>query len=163
MTKPNASNRKCLPKAARARKSGRGLLPGRTVLCVIACLGGCDLGQHPENTQRTDAAYGQRLFAKNCAACHGRDAKGGGAASLGLGVVPPDLTRFTRLNGGTFPRNRVMSAIDGFDRKDHWKNPMPVFGDENLGTLVQVEDDGISTPIPADLLALAHYLEAIQN
>ena len=82
---------------------------------------------------------------------------------MGLGVVPPGLTQFTKRNNGTFPRDRVMSAIDGFDRKEHWENPMPTFGDEGLGPLVQIEKQGISTPVPSDLLALANYLENIQD
>lgn len=131
--------------------------------CLVAVLGGCEPEYTFQETQRTDAVYGKSLFERDCAACHGNDARGGGPASLGLGVVPPDLTQFTKQNNGTFPRDRVMSAIDGFDRKEHWENPMPTFGDEGLGPLVQIEKQGISTPVPSDLLALANYLESIQD
>ena len=125
-------------------------------------LGGCTLVEPSSKEVRTDAVYGMQLFAENCASCHGDDAKGGGAESLGLGVVPPDLTHFSKENGGTFPRDRVLAIIDGFHRQQQLKTSMPIFGDESLGEIIQVEAGGISTPIPADLLALANYLESIQ-
>lgn len=40
---------------------------------------------------------------------------------------------------------------------------MPVFGDDRLGSVVHIEEDSVSTPVPADLLALANYLESVQN
>jgi hypothetical protein len=40
---------------------------------------------------------------------------------------------------------------------------MPEFGALDLGPAVIVEDDGIGTPVPATLLALANYLETIQE
>ena len=42
-----------------------------------------------------------------CATCHGRDGKGNGPVAAALKVVPPDLTRLARDNGGAFPRKRV--------------------------------------------------------
>ncbi len=135
----------------------------RFTLCLFAVLAGCTNDTDLETNVRTDAAQGRVLFAANCAVCHSADARGGEPASLGLGVVAPDLTRLTMMNNGIFPRNQVMSAIDGFNRQNHWENAMPVFGDESLGAVIQVEENGVSTPIPADLLALANYLESIQK
>ncbi|MEX0312008.1 MAG: cytochrome c [Tateyamaria sp.] len=106
---------------------------------------------------------GKMLFAQKCAVCHGTDATGAGAASLGLGGPPPDLTTLSAQNRGVFPSDFVMSVIDGFNRRDHPSSAMPEFGNDDLGPLVQVEDGGASTPIPADLVALAAYIESIQR
>lgn len=139
------------------------MIAARFAVCLIVGLAGCDLGAPYETVPRTDVVQGRALFERNCANCHGADAKGDGSVSRSLGIAPPDLTQLAKQNSGVFPRNRVMSAIDGFNRQTHWANPMPLFGDEGLGPVVQVEEDGISTPVPADLLALAAYLESIQN
>ncbi|WP_299694705.1 cytochrome c [uncultured Tateyamaria sp.] len=107
--------------------------------------------------------HGQALYARDCAVCHGDNGKGAGAASLGLGVLPPDLTTLSAQNRGIFPRDFVMSVIDGYNRRDHPSSAMPEFGNNDLGPTVQVEDGGVSTPIPSDLIALAAYLESIQQ
>ena len=133
------------------------------LVALIALPGACDqLGSTEERT-RVDAAKGRAVFQSQCAACHGPDATGGGVASLGLGVIPPDLTTIAKRNGGAFPQDEVMSTIDGFYRREHFNDPMPVFGEGDLGPLVQIERDGVSTPVPANLLALANYLESIQR
>ena len=80
-----------------------------------------------------------------------------------LSVAPPDLTTLAARNGGSFPRDAVMSTIDGFARGDHFAPEMPAFGDGDLGPTVIVEtEEGIGTPVPVELLALADYLESIQ-
>lgn len=111
---------------------------------------------------RTGADRGAEVFATNCAACHGADAKGGGPKAAGLNPAPPDLTRIAARNGGTYPANEVMSTIDGYTSGAKGA-AMPAFGEGDLGPLVQVEANGVSTPIPADLLALNTYLESLQQ
>lgn len=116
------------------------------------------------SAQRTDADYGKVLFLAHCADCHGTDASGSGVASLGLGTPPPSLRQLSKRNSGVFPREYVMSVIDGLARREHPGSVMPEFGAGDLGELVQVEnDEGLSTPIPANLLAFANYLESIQE
>lgn len=106
----------------------------------------------------------QQSFMENCAACHGADGKGGGPAAAGLNPAPPDLTGLSDRNGGVFPRDYVMSTIDGYSRGVHFSAAMPVFGDGDMGDTVIVENpDGTGTPIPTRLLALADYLESIQQ
>ena len=106
----------------------------------------------------------QQSFMDNCASCHGADGKGGGPAAAGLDPAPPDLTGLSDRNGGVFPRDYVMSTIDGYSRGIHFSNAMPVFGDGDMGETVIVENaDGTGTPIPSRLLALADYLESIQD
>lgn len=107
---------------------------------------------------------GAMLFADQCVACHGADARGNGPAAAGLPVAPPDLTRISARNGGTFPRNAVMSTIDGYTRGQHGATVMPEFGAGDMGpTVVTDAGDGNGIPVPINLLALADYLESIQE
>lgn len=107
---------------------------------------------------------GQMSFMDQCAACHGADARGSLALGLALQPPAPDLTGLTARNGGTFPRDYVMSTIDGYSRGQHSSSAMPEFGAGDLGDTVIVEnDDGTGTPVPSVLLALAEYLERIQQ
>jgi len=107
---------------------------------------------------------GALAYADNCAACHGADARGGGPLAGGLSPQPPDLTGLARANGGVFPRDYVMSTIDGYARGGHFSAAMPEFGAGDLGPTIIVEGaDGLGTPIPATLLALADYLQTLQR
>lgn len=106
---------------------------------------------------------GRTAYLDNCASCHGTDAKGGGSAARALAVVPPDLTTISKRNGGVFPRDYVMSAIDGLDRGTHFDSVMPEFGAGDLGKTIIVENDGLGTPVPAKLLILSDYLESLQQ
>lgn len=112
---------------------------------------------------RTDILRGKQLYANNCAACHGLTAAGSGPESLGLGAPPPNLRGLSAANGGVFPRNFVLATIDGLDRHNNPTAAMPEFGAGDLGTIIQIEENGLSTPIPADLLAIANYLETLQD
>lgn len=110
-----------------------------------------------------DPMDGRSAYQENCASCHGADAMGNGPAARGLSVAPPDLTGLAARNGGTFPRDAVMSIIDGLDRGTHFSNAMPEFGAGDLGDTVVVEQDGLGTPVPMTLLLLTDYLESIQQ
>lgn len=58
---------------------------------------------------------GAVLYATNCAACHGGDAKGGGGGGVyGLSKTPPDLTRLRSRNGGTFPVYETAAVLEGY-------------------------------------------------
>lgn len=105
----------------------------------------------------------RETYQAECAACHGADGRGNGPAARGLDTAPPDLTLIAARNGGVFPRDRVMSTIDGLDRGAHFSTAMPEFGAGDLGDTVIVEENGLGTPIPMKLLALAEYLESIQQ
>jgi mono/diheme cytochrome c family protein len=106
---------------------------------------------------------GRTAYMENCASCHGADATGGGSAARWLTVAPPDLTTIASRNGGGFPRDQVMSTIDGLDRGTHFSAAMPEFGAGDLGETVIVEDEGLGTPVPMKLLVLTEYLESIQQ
>lgn len=108
---------------------------------------------------QTGPEAGALAFQEDCAACHGPDGKGLRFATMRT----PDLTRLSERNGGTFPRDYVMSTIDGYIRGEHFSDAMPEFGAGDMGPTVIVEEDGIGTPIPARLLALANWLETVQE
>jgi mono/diheme cytochrome c family protein len=123
-------------------------------LALAACV---PSDPHPE-------VSGRNAFLENCSACHGLDGTGTGPMAEGLDPRPANLTTIAARNGGTFPRDRVMTIIDGYRRGGHFSPAMPQFGDTDLGQTVIVENpDGTGTPVPEVLLALANYLESIQQ
>lgn len=124
---------------------------------VTLGLGACTQQDMPE------ASDGARLFAQNCAACHGADARGAGPETLGIGKVPPDLTQLAAGNGGEFPRAEVLSVIDGYGKGTHPGRVMPEFGGDLSGDLIPLEVDGVVTPTPRALVALLRHLEDIQQ
>jgi mono/diheme cytochrome c family protein len=78
----------------------------RTMLViVILCLAGPAAAQDP--------GRGAELFSSHCAACHGPEAEGAGPMADILRVVPPDLSALAAAEGGAFPMERVVRAIDG--------------------------------------------------
>lgn len=105
---------------------------------------------------------GRALFEANCVACHGEGGTGNGPAAAGLPRRPADLTGIAGRNGGSFPMARVMSTIDGYFRADD--DAMPHFGDGLAGGTVLFDTgDGIATPAPEQLVALAEYVQALQR
>lgn len=106
---------------------------------------------------------GRTLYMENCASCHAVDATGNGPVARELGVTAPDLTTISARNGGVFPRDEVMSIIDGLQRAPHFSAAMPEFGAGDMGETVIVENDGLGTPVPMQLLELTEYLESLQQ
>jgi mono/diheme cytochrome c family protein len=101
----------------------------------------------------TSATRGAALYDAACAACHGSGGSGGSAPALtGLAAAP-----------GGFDRVAVMSRIDGYTRRGHG-SAMPEFGAALEGETVLVDTgDGVMTPTPAALVALAAHLESVQE
>lgn len=106
---------------------------------------------------------GRTAYLENCASCHANDGTGNGPTARALGVAAPDLTMISARNGGTFPRDQVMSIIDGLTRDPHFSTAMPEFGAADLGETIIVENEGLGTPVPMKLLVLTDYLESIQR
>lgn len=101
-------------------------------------------------------------YADYCAACHGPAGKGDGVAAEGLTKKPADLTQLAARNGGTFPTTRVMAQIWGY-AKAKGRGVMPDFAPMMAGELVPYDGgDGIDTPTPVRLVALAEYLKTLQ-
>lgn len=130
------------------------LVPALAVLSAVA-LAACI--PEPEVTPAM-------AFAEDCAACHGPGGEGSRAIGVALDPPAPSLRGLSAANGGVFPRNAVMSTIDGFARGAHFSPAMPEFGATDMGDTIIVENpDGTGTPIPSRLLALADYVESLQD
>ena len=116
-----------------------------------------------QNSISADSARGKRLFDDQCAICHGANGEGAGPASLGLGAPPPSLQFLAASNDGVFPRNYVLSVIQGLDRHTDPTAAMPIFGDADMGQPITVNTDGATETLPSDMLALLTYLKTVQR
>lgn len=113
---------------------------------------------------RDRSASGAALFAQNCAVCHGQDARGGGGGGVeGLSKTPPDLTRLTARNGGSFPGHEVRAVLEGYaEGGQRWRH---IAGFAALQSedrkRARLDSARIRTTPPlADLLV---YLESVQR
>lgn len=116
----------------------------------LAALAGCAPFTGPE--------AGRALYAQNCAACHGSDARGG--------AQMPDLTQITARAGGSYPQGRVLDKLDGYARGQtaYAGAEMPNFGDLLTGRLGRVQTaSGMSRQLPEKIIALDAYLRSIQR
>jgi mono/diheme cytochrome c family protein len=112
-----------------------------------------------------EKSSGQDLYAEFCVACHGVSGKGDGPDAAVLARKPADLTKLAARNGGTFPMMDVLSTIDGYTRARHGNLTMPEFGVmmEDQPSVMVDTGDGILTPTPEPLAALADYLRTLQE
>lgn len=111
-----------------------------------------------------DPSEGQRLYAENCAMCHGVSGQGDGDLAQDMAPAPADLTVITREAGGVFPTAQVLSQIDGYTRMQGRDQIMPEYGALLVGDTVPVQlPDGAYSPVPRPLAALVTYLESIQR
>lgn len=77
-----------------------------------------------------EAAAGEVIYMRYCAACHGKTMKGDGPVASGLNKKPIDLTQLAKKNNGTFPLDKVMAMIDGRQStRMHGTPDMPVWGE----------------------------------
>ncbi|MBV7394006.1 c-type cytochrome [Mameliella sediminis] len=106
---------------------------------------------------------GARIYAANCAYCHGASGQGDGALGADLPVPPPDLTRLSSANGGIFPAERVLETIHGYPGKFH-RGSMPEFRDELSSPVVEWRaPSGEVIMTPKGLLDVLTYVEALQE
>lgn len=127
------------------------------VMAVVAglALAGCV----PKDQETPDP---KQDFADFCAACHGAGGKGDGVAAAGLKKKPADLTVLSAKNHGAFPTTRVMAQIWGYAGAKG-RGVMPDFAPLMAGETVPYDGgDGIQTPTPVRLVALAEYLKTLQ-
>lgn len=135
-----------------------GLPLAGTVMAALGLLGLTACSQ-PAMPDQTDGAA---FYADNCIHCHGISGRGDGAFANDLPNQPPDLTKLSAENGGTFPAARALSYIYGDPRESHLARVMPQFSTAMADDLVPVEIDGVFTPTPRVLAGLLEYLETIQ-
>jgi len=100
---------------------------------------------------------GKQLFETHCVTCHGAEARGDGALAKGLRKPPADLTKLARSNGGEFPTERVIKALEG-TRQPALHSDMPVWSE----TFARMSEDNSAKDVRAKLAALADYLRTIQ-
>lgn len=72
---------------------------------------------------------GREDYRLACGKCHGADATGNGPTAQDKGFDAPDLTGLARANGGSLPRARLRSLIDGRSGDRGHGYPMPIWGD----------------------------------
>ncbi|WP_108723462.1 c-type cytochrome [Roseovarius salinarum] len=105
---------------------------------------------------------GRAIYMENCVQCHGPAGKGDGPWAAAMAPAPSDLTQLGV--NGDFPRARILSVIDGYDRTGLPGKEMPEFGALLKGETVPLDvGDGVLTPTPRPLAALLAYLESIQE
>jgi mono/diheme cytochrome c family protein len=120
-----------------------------------------NLVKYIESIQAPSTAVGDtgsRLFRAYCASCHGPDARGDGPMAEHLRRNPPDLTQFTKRNGGVFPSERVYRIIEGGDIGSHGDRDMPVWGDA-----FRVPGGPGAAVVKARIDAVVRYLAGIQE
>ena len=124
-----------------------------------AYVGATELTQSDDSVVNT----GRHIFARNCAICHGADAKGGGDFATLLKVPPTDLTTLSGENDGYFPFERVFETISGNELLPaHGTREMPIWGQkfareaENLGIEAK-------TLVRARILELIAFLVDVQQ
>jgi len=132
-----------------------------TAIAGLSCilLSACTEGSVADSETVSE---GQRIYAKECAACHGARGEGAGPASLSLAVVPPDLVYLKQRNDGYFPREFVSRFVMGRLEKDDPASPMPDFS--AVGLRHVYPDGGADGEVlETDFANLLDYLEAIQR
>jgi mono/diheme cytochrome c family protein len=112
--------------------------------------------------QSAEVKRGQLIYAKECSQCHGTTGEGGGAASLGLAMTPPNLTGLVTRNDGVFPREFVRRFVMGLLEKDDPSGAMPEFAKVGLRH-VYPNGGADGEVLEADFEDLMDYLESIQG
>jgi mono/diheme cytochrome c family protein len=104
---------------------------------------------------------GKEDYARDCAECHGADGKGAQAEKRAVpGYISINLTQISKRNGGEFPRQEVVDAIDGSHRiAAHFRGDMPRWGAEySLGG-----DAKAAHRARARISALVDFIASIQE
>ena len=114
---------------------------------------------------------GEMEYMSNCAACHGRDAKGGGPVAAVLSIKPSNLTLISKNFSGKFPNEHIYKVIDGREMiNPHGDTDMPVWGHRYI-VMARKDADAVGYHLhDVDLQAVAlgritslvGYLESIQ-
>jgi mono/diheme cytochrome c family protein len=105
-----------------------------------------------------ESLVGSVSFDLYCASCHGRQGRGDGPTAAALRTRPADLTLLSRNNRGTFPRDRVLSFVEGSARSAaHGSSEMPVWG-PTLRAL-----DASDARVTVRLQNLVSFIESLQQ
>ena len=139
------------------------VIAGFICLLCVASLNALD--------KKNQLKLGEIEYLNNCAACHGRDAKGGGPVAAALITKPYDLTLISKKFDGKFPKGLVYKIINGHEIiKSHGDMDLQVWGDRYSSRASEV-DDSIALPfyeqdnqamVFGRITSLVGYLESIQ-
>ena len=137
----------------------------RIAVLAIACLlmfntigAGQQTAIKPVPVRPTSPASGKEMFTQYCAACHGRDGKGGGPAASALKLPPPDLTALAKHNDAKFPGAHVASTLQfGSNMPAHGTREMPIWG-PLLQSLKRTDDAQVKQRIAN----LTDYIKSLQ-
>jgi len=105
----------------------------------------------------TNASSGEEMFVTYCAACHGKDARGGGPAAAALKTPPANLTQLAAKNNGKYPEVKVLASLSGGTVIAHGTTDMPVWCD-----LLRSYDGGNRSVIQLRLSNLTKYIGSLQ-
>ena len=134
---------------------------GTIASMILFALGGTAPPAHGGEVQLAP----KQVYVRYCGACHGPDAKGDGVAGAFMKPRPPDLTVLASQNGGAFPLERIVKAIDGRDvPRAHGSPAMPVWGhilSEQFGG-VDEQGPSVERRVQGRILLITAYLRAIQ-
>ena len=102
---------------------------------------------------------GPALYKRNCAVCHGSDAKGGSAPDSSLFTKPaPDLTTLAKRHHDKFPDEYVAAVLrSGAKVPDHGPAEMPVWG-----AIFKASADSDQAQVNRRIDNLVAYLKSIQ-
>jgi mono/diheme cytochrome c family protein len=124
---------------------------------VSAAAAGAQAPPRQPTSRALQSLVGRDSFDGFCASCHGVDGRGAGPLAPSLKTRPADLTTLAQRSGGQFPRQQVISYIDGTGRAlpAHGPAEMPLWG----GIFRWLDATGGSTTRLSNLVA---YIESIQ-
>ena len=115
-------------------------------------------------TAAAQSAAGAEEYTRACASCHGLTGRGDGPLAEYMSIPVPDVTQIRTRNNGVFPMLEVIHLIDGRSGLRGHGGPMPIWGDRfEAAVASELGDVGIEIAVRGRVLALATYLEAIQQ
>lgn len=111
-----------------------------------------------------DTTLGKTLYDRNCAICHGSDARGGGGANVGgLSKTPPDLTTLSLQSAGDFPASDVIDALAGYASGSHAGRRMMPFTQLESRQSRRVRTKAGRKRVPVPQAAILSYLQTVQR
>lgn len=112
---------------------------------------------------KTPSASGEQMYEAYCAACHGKTGLGDGPAAAALKEPPRSLRTLSKDNGGKFPMDRVVAALNfGTPVAAHGTSAMPIWG-PLFGSLHTGELRTHTAQAKMRVANVAHYIETLQD
>lgn len=119
--------------------------------------------------QKLGYPAGRGTYMRDCAVCHGKDAKGDGPYAPMLTKKPADLTQLAKNNNGTFPAPHVTQVLTFGTNTNptpysaHGTREMPVWG-ERFGAASRAAGSNAAPTIASERVQLLlQYLNKIQE